>query len=73
MYLGYLLMFLDGLSIVSAIFNIITYLRYGDASDPFLANSSKGTIFFGWFFDLIRKSCEFCQGYLMVRATKIVI
>jgi len=73
MYLGYILMFLDGLSIVSAIFNIISYIRYGDLSDPFLANTPKGTVFFGWFFDIIRKTCEFSQGYLMVRATKIVI
>jgi len=60
MYLGYILMFLDGLSIVSAIFNIISYLRYGDHTDPFLVNTPKGTIFFGWFFDTLRKSCEFC-------------
>ena len=73
MYLGYILMFLDGLSIISAIFNFLTYLRYGNGSDPFLAYSGKGTIFCGWFFDIMRKICEFSQGYLMVRATKLVI
>ena len=59
MYLGYILMFLDGLGVISGVFNIIIYLRYGDDSDPFLKQASKGTIFFGAQLDVIRKVTEF--------------